>query len=84
MNRLFSRTALLVAVGYAVLIGVLLIAVRRGADPESASFNLLFIGFSWVLVFQRDSLYFLALVLNVASVYILVLSVVRIFFRNSN
>jgi hypothetical protein len=84
MNRLFSRAALLVAVGYAVLVGVLLMAVRRGTDPEGASFNLLFVGFPWVLVLRRDSFYFVALALNVARVYILVLSVLRIFSRNSN
>jgi len=84
MGRLFSRAALIVAISYAALIVVLLIATWHVSDLEGRSFDLLFIGFPWVLVFQDDKRYYLALAMNVTTVYILVLSVVRVFTDNSN
>jgi hypothetical protein len=88
MGRFFSRTAFIVTVGYAILIAGALIAAWRVLDLEGRAYALPFIGFPWVLALLpfRDStfLYFLALTLNVATVYALVLSVVRLFARDSN
>jgi hypothetical protein len=86
MDRLLSRTAFIWAISYAVLVSVLLIAVWHVSDLEGRSFDLLFIGLPWIVVFHRDSpmLYFFTLVLNAATVYVLVLSVVRIFTSDSN
>ena len=59
----------------------------RVADPEGRTYDMLFIGFPWVLALitlrdhiAGDSLfrYFVALILNVATVYVLTLAVVRI------
>lgn len=88
MGRFFSRTAFIVAVGYAILIATALIAAWRVLDFEARAYALLFIGFPWVLALLpfRDStfLYFLALTLNVATVYAFTLSVVRLFVHDSN
>ena len=87
-GRFFSRTAFIVTVAYAILVAAALIAAWRVSDLEGRAFHLLFIGFPWVLAFlgSRDStfLYFLAITLNVATVYALGLSVVRLFARDSN
>ena len=87
MGRFFSRTAFIVTVGYAILVAAL-IAAWLVSDSEGRSFDLLFIGFPWVLALLpfRDStfLYFLALTLNVATVYAFALSVVRLFAHDSN
>jgi hypothetical protein len=81
MDRLFSRTASIWAISYAVLVAFLVIAARHMSDLEGGSFALLFIGFPWILIFNGDSpvLYFFTLLLNVATVYVFVLSAVRIF-----
>jgi hypothetical protein len=86
MVRFVSRAALVVTICYAALVAVSLIAAFHFADPEGLSFGLLFIGFPWVLVlatstFRSNSLllYFIAIILNVASVYVFVLAVVRTF-----
>jgi len=86
MSRLFSRTALIAAVSYSLAIAVLLVCVWRVADFEGRAFDLLFIGFPWVLVLHRDGSFFyiLALALNVVTVYILVLSLARILARDSS
>jgi hypothetical protein len=88
MGRFFSRTAFIVTVEYAILIAAALIAAWRVSDLEGRAFDLLFIGFPWVLATLpfRDStfLYFLALTLNAATVYALGLSVVRLCARDSN
>jgi hypothetical protein len=84
MVRFVSRAALVVTICYAALVAVSLIAAFHSADPEVLSFDLLFIGFPWVLamsIFRSNSLllYFISIILNVASVYIFVLALVRIF-----
>ena len=88
MRRFVSRTAFIVTVGYAILIAAALIAAWRVLDLEGRAYALLFIGFPWALacLLFRDStfLYFLALILNVATVYALGLSVVRLFASDSN
>jgi hypothetical protein len=83
MDKLFSWAAFIVAVSYSVLIVILLGALWNFSDFEGRSFGLLFIGFPWVLVFQSERFYILALIMNVATVYICTLSVVRLFGRNS-
>jgi hypothetical protein len=86
MSRLLSRTALIAAISYSSAIAVLLVCLWRVSDFEGRAFGLLFIGFPWVLVFNRDGSFFyiLALALNVVTVYILVLSLVRILARDSS
>jgi len=88
MGRFFSRTAFIVTVGYAILTAAALVAAWRVSDLESRAFYLLFIGLPWVLALLafRESafLYFLVITLNVATVYALALSVVRLFGRDSN
>ena len=49
MARLVSRVALVATISYAALIAVLLIAIWHFAEPEAATFDLLFIGFPWAL-----------------------------------
>jgi len=84
MGKLFSRAALIVAVSYAVLIVILLVALWHFADFEGRSFGLLFIGIPWVLVFRSDRFYIFTLTMNVATVYIFALSVVRLIRGNSD
>jgi hypothetical protein len=84
MRKLFSRVALAVAGTYAALVVILLFAAWRVSDLEARAFELLFIGFPWVLAymaFKHDSnpLYVLVLVLNVVTVYTFVLALVKIF-----
>jgi hypothetical protein len=84
VNQLFSRTALLVALAYAAIIGFLLILVWRNSDAEGQVYALLFLGFPWVLALfplrsNSWALYVLAVLLNIATVYILALAIVRIF-----
>jgi hypothetical protein len=84
MVRFVSRAPFVVTISYAALVAVSLVAAWHFADPEGLSFDLLFIGFPWVLAtstFRSDSLllYFFAIILNVASVYVFVLALVRIF-----
>jgi hypothetical protein len=86
MSALFSRTALIVTFGYAVLIAVLLLWVWRGSDAEGPSVGLLIIGLPWIVVLRSNSmlLYFVVLVLNSATVYVFVLSLVKVFERDRN
>jgi hypothetical protein len=84
--NLSSRVALVVTISYVALIAVLLIAAWHFAEPEARAFDLLFIGFPWVLAtfpFRNHGhgllLYCFAIILNVASVYFLVFALVRVF-----
>jgi hypothetical protein len=84
MERFISRTAFVVALGYAGVIAALLVAAWHFAEPEGLAFDLLFIGFPWSLVYvalpnHSLVLYFLAVFLNVVTVYTFVLAVVKIF-----
>jgi hypothetical protein len=84
MERFISRTAFVVALGYAGVITALLVAAWRFAEPEGLAFDLLFIGFPWSLVYvalpnHRPVLYFVAVFLNVVTVYTFVLALVKIF-----
>lgn len=85
MKRFISRTAFVVALGYAGVITALLIAAWHFAEPEGLAFDLLFIGFPWSLVYvalpdhSPDVLYFVAVFLNVVTVYTFVLALVKIF-----
>ncbi len=80
MGKLVSRVAFVVTISYAALVAVLLVAAWHLSDLEGRAFDLLFIGFPWVLAFRHDSplLYFFAVILNVATVYVLVLSLVKV------
>ena len=86
MSTLFSRTALIVTFGYAVLIAVLLLWVWRGSDAEGQNVGLLIIGLPWIVVLRSNSmlLYFVVLVLNATTVYVFVLSLVKVFARDRN
>jgi hypothetical protein len=87
MNRLYSRTALIISICYAALAVGLVIYIRRMAEVEAAGFGFLFIGFPWSLVavftncFHLKETYcvFLVLILNTATVYSFVLALVRLF-----
>jgi hypothetical protein len=89
MKTLFSRTALLVTVGYAVLIAVLLLAVWRVSDFEGRAAAFLIIGLPWIFVLfvlrtNSMAVYTLILILNAATVYVFVLSLVRVFAKDRN
>jgi hypothetical protein len=86
MKTLFSRTALLVTVGYAVLIAVLLLAVWRVSDLEGRAADFLIIGLPWIFLLGSNSMvvYILVLVLNAVTVYVFVLSLVRVFTKDRN
>jgi hypothetical protein len=82
--KLFSRLALVVTLCYAALIAVLLAAAWHFVEPEGIAWAALFIGFPWALAtlpFQHGGLwlYFSAVILNVATVYVFVLALVKIF-----
>jgi hypothetical protein len=86
MGTLFSRTALMVTVGYVALIAVLLLAAWRGSDLEGRGVALAIIGLPWIFILRRDSVlfYFLVLFLNAATVYVFALSLVRMFGKERN
>ena len=77
---MFSRTALIVTICYAGLVGASLIAAWRVTDFEGRAFDLLFIGFPWALVFPSD-LYVVAVAMNIATAYILVVAIVKAFAK---
>lgn len=81
MARFVSRTAFIVTICYAALVAVSLLAAWRVADLEGRALDLLSIGFPWDVAVRHDSLllYFVALILNVATVYVFVLSLIRVF-----
>ena len=83
MSKLFSRVALVVTICYAALIAVLLVAAWHFIEPEGLPFAALFIGFPWALAtlpFQHGGLwlYFAAVILNVVTVYVFALAVVKL------
>ena len=89
LSRFFSRSALIVAISYAALVGLLLIGVSHMSDLEAASVASGVIGLPWILVMHLIPAfnwfsYFLTITLNVATVYFFVLCVVRIFRDDSN
>jgi|HubBroStandDraft_6_1064221.scaffolds.fasta_scaffold30452_4 hypothetical protein len=81
MAKLVSRIAFVVTIGYAALVAVLLVAAWHVSDLEGRAFDLLFIGLPWVLAIRNDSalLYLFAVMMNVATVYMLVLALVKVF-----
>lgn len=89
MSKLYSRTALLITVVYSVLIGAFLIYNFHNSDAEAQTVGLMVIGFPWSLVIRGLPgngylRYSLALALNVATLYVFVLSIARILDRDSN
>lgn len=81
----YSRAALVVAICYAILFAILLIATRHFTEPEGVPFVLLVIGFPWVLacVLFPKLPFFVAVILNVITVYALALALNRVFWKNS-
>lgn len=85
MERFVSRIAFIVAIGYAGVVAALLVAAWHFAEPEGLAFDLLFIGFPWSLAFVAlptpSSLvfYFVAVFLNIVTVYVFALALVKIF-----
>jgi hypothetical protein len=82
MVRLVSRNAFLVTFCYSALVGILLIAAGHVADAEGAGLALWFIGFPWDLAlnYQESWMhYFFAVGLNVATVYVFVLALLKVF-----
>jgi hypothetical protein len=89
MSKLYSRTALFVTVGYMILIGALLISNLHNSDHEGQTVGFLIIGLPWSAVIRtlpgkKYLVYSLALALNVATLYVFVLSIARVFGRDSN
>lgn len=85
MSLFYSRAALVSAIGYAILFAILLIATRHFTEPEGVPFVLLIIGFPWVLacVLFPELPFFVAVVLNIITVYALALALNRVFWKNS-
>jgi hypothetical protein len=83
MAQFYSRVALAVAIGYAVLFAILLIATRHFTEPEGVPFVLLVIGFPWVLacVLFPKLPFFVAVVLNTTTVYAFALALNRVFSK---
>jgi hypothetical protein len=85
MARFVSRVAFTVAIGYAGVVAALLVAAWHFAEPEGLAFDLLFIGFPWSLAYvalpNHSSLvfYFVAVFLNVVTVYAFALALVKMF-----
>jgi hypothetical protein len=84
MARFVSRVALIVAIGYAGVVAALLVAAWHFVEPEGFGFALLFIGLPWSLAYLAlpyNSLvfYFVAVFLNIVTVYVFTLALVRIF-----
>jgi hypothetical protein len=81
LNRFFSRSALIVSACYVALIVSLLISAWRMPDKEAGSAALLLTGLPWIFIVRHDSrlLYMIAIALNIATVYVLVLCMARIF-----
>jgi hypothetical protein len=70
-----------ITVGYFVLIVALLIISNVRADPEGRLFDYLVIGFPWVLLLTKESIWGTALfvILNSLTVYLLALIFVESF-----
>jgi hypothetical protein len=81
MRTLYNKTPMKIAVGYFVLIVVLLIISNVWSEPEGRPFDYLVIGFPWVLVVMNDSIWGAALftVLNSLTVYLVALIFVESF-----
>jgi hypothetical protein len=85
MSLFYSRAALVVAIGYALLFAILLIATRHFTEPEGVPFVLLVIGFPWVLaciLFPKFP-FVVAVILNITTVYVFALALNRVFSKNS-
>jgi len=85
MAQFYSRIALAVTIGYAVLVAILLITARHFAELEGVPFVLLVICFPWALaclLFPKLP-FFCAVVLNITTVYAFVLALDRVFSKNS-
>ena len=93
MRNLYSRTALIVALSYALLIAGIFIYGWRASDNEGRVWLFLFFGLPWSFVMLAvpsaneiviGFLCFLALGLDVVTVYIFALSLVKIFSSHSD
>ena len=80
MVSLVSRRALLVAFCYSALVGFSLIVAMHVYDSEDAAVVQGLLGLPWDLVVPHQEqwlLYFFAVVLNMASVYIVVFGLLK-------
>jgi hypothetical protein len=89
MSKLYSRTALVITVVYAILIGALLISNLHNSDAESQTVGFLIIALPWSAVIRtlpgnEYLTYSLAFALNVATLYVFVVSIAKVFRRDSN
>jgi hypothetical protein len=75
MRTLYNKTPIKITVGYFVLIVALLIISNVGSDSEGRLFDYLVIGFPWVLVVMKDSIWgtTLFVTLNSLTVYLVAL-----------
>jgi hypothetical protein len=81
MHTLYNKTPMKIAVGYFVLIVVLLIISNVWSEPEGRPFDYLVVGFPWALVVMNDTIWGAALftVLNSLTVYLVALIFVESF-----
>ena len=93
MRSLYSRTALIVALSYAVLIASVLIYGWHTSDNEGRIWVFLIYELPWSLVFAAvstaneiviRSLDFVVFCLDIVTVYICALSLVKIFGNHSD
>jgi|HubBroStandDraft_6_1064221.scaffolds.fasta_scaffold79237_2 hypothetical protein len=89
MSRFYSRTALLITIVYSMLIGASLIYNFHDSDTEAQTVGLIVIGLPWSLAlrgFRGNGylFYSFALALNVATLYVFVLAIAKVFGRDSN
>jgi hypothetical protein len=90
MNRLYSRTALIISILYAALAAGMVLYIWRMAEPESAGFGFLIYGIPWSVAgiltncfgLKESHCLPLVLILNTATVYGFALAIVRI--RNNS
>lgn len=86
IDKLFSRTALISSMLYAVFAVTMALSVHRLAEPEGAGFAFLIYGFPWSIAVAstncfnlKESLCLpLVLILNAATVYVIVLAIVHV------
>lgn len=88
MERFGSRVAFLVAITYFGVVAALLVGAWHFAEPEGLAFDLLFIGFPWSLAYIAFhhiglAFYFLAVFLNIVTVYAFALVLVKILSSDS-
>jgi hypothetical protein len=81
MRTLYNKTPMKIAIGYFVLIVVLLIITNVRSEPEGRPFAYLIIGLPWILAAMSECIWGTALfvILNSLTVYLVALIFVETF-----